>query len=62
MKEVVLELRPQILCPMYMRIWDIVKIANDPSEARPLILCEYSYCFFTHQLYFICLFSSYQLG
>jgi hypothetical protein len=51
-----------IVCPMYMRIWDIVKISNDPSEARPLILCEYSYCALTHQLYFICLFSSYQLG
>lgn len=32
-----------IVCPMYMRIWDIVKIANDPSETRPLILCEYSH-------------------
>ncbi|TVU36820.1 hypothetical protein EJB05_18769 [Eragrostis curvula] len=32
-----------IVCPMYMRIWDIVKIANDPSENRPLILCEYSH-------------------
>lgn len=30
-----------IVCPMYMRIWDIVKIAEDPSETRPLILCEY---------------------
>lgn len=26
---------------MYMRVWDIVKIANDPDEPRPLILCEY---------------------
>ncbi|XP_047315021.1 beta-galactosidase [Impatiens glandulifera] len=32
-----------IVCPMYMRIWDIVKIANDPNETRPLILCEYSH-------------------
>lgn len=30
-----------IVCPMYMRIWDIVKIAEDPAEIRPLILCEY---------------------
>ncbi|PON53286.1 Glycoside hydrolase [Parasponia andersonii] len=32
-----------IVCPMYMRVWDIVKIANDPDEIRPLILCEYSH-------------------
>ncbi|KAL2926777.1 Beta-galactosidase [Bienertia sinuspersici] len=32
-----------IVCPMYMRVWDILKIANDPNEARPLILCEYSH-------------------
>ncbi|KAK8977634.1 hypothetical protein V6N11_013418 [Hibiscus sabdariffa] len=32
-----------IICPMYMRVWDIVKIANDPNETRPLILCEYSH-------------------
>lgn len=30
-----------IVCPMYMRVWDMLKIANDPSETRPLILCEY---------------------
>lgn len=30
-----------IVCPMYMRVWDIVKIAKDPTEPRPLILCEY---------------------
>jgi beta-galactosidase/beta-glucuronidase len=30
-----------IICPMYMRVWDIVKIAKDPTEPRPLILCEY---------------------
>ncbi|KAI7729494.1 hypothetical protein M8C21_024494 [Ambrosia artemisiifolia] len=32
-----------IVCPMYMRIWDCVKIAKDPTEMRPLILCEYSH-------------------
>lgn len=32
-----------IVCPMYMRVWDIVKIAKDPTEMRPLILCEYSH-------------------
>ncbi|KAL3622626.1 hypothetical protein CASFOL_034037 [Castilleja foliolosa] len=32
-----------IVCPMYMRVWDMVKIAEDPSELRPLILCEYSH-------------------
>ncbi|XAR63530.1 Beta-galactosidase [Bertholletia excelsa] len=32
-----------IVCPMYMRVWDIVKIAKDPNESRPLILCEYSH-------------------
>uniref|UniRef100_A0A1D1Y8V4 beta-galactosidase n=1 Tax=Anthurium amnicola TaxID=1678845 RepID=A0A1D1Y8V4_9ARAE len=32
-----------IVCPMYMRVWDIVKIAKDPNELRPLILCEYSH-------------------
>ncbi|KAL4311317.1 hypothetical protein GQ457_01G048390 [Hibiscus cannabinus] len=32
-----------IICPMYMRVWDIVKIANDPNETRPVILCEYSH-------------------
>ncbi|KAH9697963.1 Lactase [Citrus sinensis] len=29
-----------IVCPMYMRVWDIVMIAKDPTETRPLILCE----------------------
>ncbi|KAM7265565.1 hypothetical protein ACFE04_003248 [Oxalis oulophora] len=24
-----------LVCPMYMRVWDIVKIANDPTETRP---------------------------
>ncbi|XP_072993143.1 uncharacterized protein [Typha latifolia] len=32
-----------IICPMYMRVCDIVKIAEDPNENRPLILCEYSH-------------------
>lgn len=32
-----------IICPMYMRVWDILKIAKDQSETRPLILCEYSH-------------------
>ncbi|KAG9456219.1 hypothetical protein H6P81_000727 [Aristolochia fimbriata] len=32
-----------VVCPMYMRVWDIIKIANDPQETRPLILCEYSH-------------------
>ncbi|CAL0328768.1 unnamed protein product [Lupinus luteus] len=32
-----------IVCPMYMRVWDMLKIANDPAETRPLILCEYSH-------------------
>ncbi|KAI4383912.1 hypothetical protein MLD38_009699 [Melastoma candidum] len=32
-----------IVCPMYMRVWDMVKIAEDPAEIRPLILCEYSH-------------------
>lgn len=32
-----------IVCPMYMRVWDMIKIAEDPTETRPLILCEYSH-------------------
>lgn len=36
-------LSTDIVCPMYMRVWDIVKIAKDPNESRPLILCEYSH-------------------
>ncbi|GLT94633.1 hypothetical protein SLE2022_123620 [Rubroshorea leprosula] len=32
-----------IVCPMYMRVWDILRIAKDPNETRPLILCEYSH-------------------
>lgn len=31
---------------MYMRVQDIVKIAKDPTEPRPLILCEYVTLFF----------------
>lgn len=34
-----------IVCPMYMRVWDMVKIAQDPAEIRPLILCEYATLF-----------------
>ena len=29
-----------IVCPMYMRVWDIVNIARDQTESRPVILCE----------------------
>ncbi|XP_020579195.1 uncharacterized protein LOC110023894 [Phalaenopsis equestris] len=36
-------LSTDIVCPMYMRVWDMVKIAADPKEIRPLILCEYSH-------------------
>ncbi|XP_057976450.1 uncharacterized protein LOC131163754 [Malania oleifera] len=32
-----------VVCPMYMRVWDMLRIANDPTETRPLILCEYSH-------------------
>ncbi|KFK34684.1 hypothetical protein AALP_AA5G178000 [Arabis alpina] len=32
-----------MVCPMYMRVWDIVKIALDQNESRPVILCEYSH-------------------
>ncbi|CAM6110904.1 unnamed protein product [Calypogeia fissa] len=32
-----------VVCPMYMRVWDIVSIARDVQESRPLILCEYSH-------------------
>eukprot|EP00850_Spirogloea_muscicola_P019285 SM000187S03902 [mRNA] locus=s187:126147:133401:- [translate_table: standard] len=32
-----------IVCPMYTRIWDCINIAKEPSETRPLILCEYSH-------------------
>ncbi|MCO5613035.1 hypothetical protein L7F22_067309 [Adiantum nelumboides] len=32
-----------IVCPMYMRVWDILKIAKDETEIRPLILCEYTH-------------------
>lgn len=29
-----------VVCPMYTRVWDIIKIAEDPNETRPVILCE----------------------
>lgn len=32
-----------IVCPMYARVSNIVEIANDPTEYRPVILCEYSH-------------------
>ncbi|XP_016484658.1 uncharacterized protein LOC107805179 [Nicotiana tabacum] len=32
-----------IVCPMYARVSKIVEIAKDPTEQRPLILCEYSH-------------------
>jgi len=41
---------------MYMRVWDMVKIANDPTETRPLILCEYDFIFL-HQQHSMTLFS-----
>lgn len=40
-----------IVCPMYMRVWDMVKIANDPTETRPVILCEYAFINFEILLY-----------
>nr|QSM07479.1 beta-galactosidase 13 [Ipomoea batatas]GMD71911.1 beta-galactosidase isoform X1 [Ipomoea batatas] len=36
-------LSTDIVCPMYARVWNIVEIANDPTELRPVILCEYSH-------------------
>lgn len=39
-----------IVCPMYMRVWDMLKIANDPTETRPLILCEYDFEFHTNNI------------
>ncbi|VFQ61399.1 unnamed protein product [Cuscuta campestris] len=32
-----------IVCPMYARVSNIVEIAIDPTEYRPVILCEYSH-------------------
>lgn len=29
-----------VVCPMYTRVSDIVKIAKDKKEKRPVILCE----------------------
>ena len=32
-----------IVCPMYARIPQITKLADDPSEHRPVIQCEYAH-------------------
>lgn len=32
-----------IVCPMYARVHQIIKIAEDPAETRPVILCEYTH-------------------
>ena len=32
-----------IVCPMYARVDQIVRIAEDPTETRPVILCEYTH-------------------
>ena len=32
-----------VLCPMYARIDDIVKMVDKPDEHRPLVLCEYAH-------------------
>lgn len=32
-----------IVCPMYARVHQIINIANDPAETRPVILCEYTH-------------------
>lgn len=32
-----------VVCPMYMRVEEMLKIAQDEKELRPLILCEYSH-------------------
>lgn len=32
-----------IVCPMYARVDQIIKIAEDPAETRPVILCEYTH-------------------
>ena len=42
-----------IVCPMYMRVWDMVKIANDPDETRPLILCEYEFDISNFPFFFV---------
>ncbi|GJP68814.1 hypothetical protein CLOP_g25468 [Closterium sp. NIES-67] len=36
-------LATDLVCPMYMRVNDILAIAADPNETRPLILCEYAH-------------------
>ncbi|KAL4179751.1 hypothetical protein AMTRI_Chr13g121650 [Amborella trichopoda] len=38
-----LELHPLTSCALCICVWDIVKIAKDPTETRPLILGEYSH-------------------
>ena len=32
-----------IVCPMYARVHQIIDIANDAKETRPVILCEYTH-------------------
>ena len=32
-----------IVCPMYARVHQIINIAADPAETRPVILCEYTH-------------------
>ena len=32
-----------IVCPMYARVNQIIRIAEDPTETRPVILCEYTH-------------------
>lgn len=43
-------LSTDIVCPMYARVWNIVEIANDPTELRPVILCE---CVCTNPIMFL---------
>lgn len=32
-----------IVCPMYARIHQILKLADQPGETRPVIQCEYAH-------------------
>ncbi len=32
-----------VLCPMYWSLEGILKLANDPKETRPVIMCEYAH-------------------
>ncbi len=32
-----------VVCPMYPQVQEIIDYANDPTESRPLIICEYSH-------------------